>query len=285
MAVEFSTDRPPSPLKPPVWTWEVPLYFFVGGVAGLSAVIALAASLTGEAAATVAAARGVATAGAVVSPMLLIADLGRPARFLYMLRVFKWTSAMSVGAWTLAVFSGATFVALGLWWLAPDGPAWRAALAAADLTAAGAGLVLATYTGVLLGATVIPVWAAHHRMLPFEFGISSLGAAASLVELLGGFTVPLNRVAMAAAAIETALWVYRARKPGSGTQGPRTANHAPRTAHRAPRTAGLLSGPTALILRLAGLAFLPARAGAAAAAIAGSLLLRYGWLAAGRAKV
>ncbi len=204
--------------------------------------------------------------------MLLISDLGRPARFLYMLRIFKWTSAMSIGAWTLVVFSGATFAALGLWWLAQEGPGWQTTLLAADLVAAGAGLVLATYTGVLLGATVVPVWAAHHRMLPFEFGISSLGAAASLVEILGGFTTPLNRAAIAAAAIETMLWIARSRR-------------APRTENRVPRTASVLSGPTALLLRLAGLAFLPARAGAAAAAIAGSLLLRYGWLAAGRGKM
>ena len=30
-------------VKPPVWTWEIPLYFFTGGLAGMAATIALAA--------------------------------------------------------------------------------------------------------------------------------------------------------------------------------------------------------------------------------------------------
>src|SRR5206468_10462634 len=34
-------------LKRPSWTWEIPLYFFVGGAAGASAVIGAIASYTG----------------------------------------------------------------------------------------------------------------------------------------------------------------------------------------------------------------------------------------------
>ena len=90
-------------LKPPTWTWQVPLYFFVGGVAGISAVIALVAHLFGNAG-LIRAGLWVGFAGALISAPLLIADLGRPARFLNMLRVFKLRSAMSVGAWTLSGF-------------------------------------------------------------------------------------------------------------------------------------------------------------------------------------
>src|SRR3954468_13638929 len=71
-------------LKPPVWTWEVPSYFFVGGVAGGAAVIAFAAQLTPADAKLVRHARWIAAAGAVISAPLLIADLGRPERFLNM---------------------------------------------------------------------------------------------------------------------------------------------------------------------------------------------------------
>src|SRR5215471_11591623 len=98
-------------LKPPTWTWQVPLYFFVGGTAGMSAVIALVAHLLSKDAALVRTALWVAFAGALLSPPLLIADLGRRARFLNMLRVFKLQSAMSVGAWTLVVFSSAAGLA------------------------------------------------------------------------------------------------------------------------------------------------------------------------------
>ena len=100
-------------VKPPVWTWQIGLYFFVGGTAGMSGVLALAGLLTGQPLAFVRTALAVAFAGALISPVLLIADLGRPARFLNMLRVFKWRSAMSMGVWTLVLFSsfaGAAFL-------------------------------------------------------------------------------------------------------------------------------------------------------------------------------
>src|SRR5215471_5860662 len=138
------------PLKPPVWTWEIPIYFFVGGAAGAAAVIAGVGAATGADPAVITDARWIAAVGAVVSPVLLISDLGRPERFLNMLRVLKWQSPMSVGAWTLAVFSTAVFAAIGLRLLWPD--ATVLALVA-DATAGATGSVLATYTGVLIGAT------------------------------------------------------------------------------------------------------------------------------------
>ena len=90
-------------VKAPVWTWQIGLYLFVGGTAGMSAMLALVGVLTSPF--EFARALGVGFAGAVISPCLLIADSGRPARFFNMLRVFKWRSAMSVGVWTLVLFS------------------------------------------------------------------------------------------------------------------------------------------------------------------------------------
>ena len=95
-------------LKAPVWTWEVPAYFFVGGAAGAAALIAAVARRTGASDALVRDARWIAAAGGALSPPLLISDLGRPERFLNMLRVFKLRSPMSVGAWTLVAFSNAS---------------------------------------------------------------------------------------------------------------------------------------------------------------------------------
>ena len=83
-------------LKGPVWTWEVPIYLFVGGAAGAAAVIAAAATFAGDVA-MARDARWIAFAGAALSPVLLISDLGRPSRFLNMLRVCKRQSAMSIG--------------------------------------------------------------------------------------------------------------------------------------------------------------------------------------------
>src|SRR6185503_16186806 len=97
-------------LKPPPWTWEVPLYLFAGGVAGGSAVLALAARVGGAPSPTVTTALMLALAGVLLSAALLVSDLGRPARFLHMLRVFKWRSPMSVGVWLLTAFGGAVSV-------------------------------------------------------------------------------------------------------------------------------------------------------------------------------
>ena len=94
-------------LKEPPWTWEIPPYFFVGGAAGSAAVLGLVASWIGRDAKLARDCRYIAAAGTALSSALLISDLGRPERFLAMLRVFKPQSPMSVGAWTLAVFGTA----------------------------------------------------------------------------------------------------------------------------------------------------------------------------------
>src|SRR5258708_27046799 len=154
-------------VKPPVWTWQIGLCLFVGGTAGMSGVIALAGLLNGQPLNFVRAALGVALAGALISPALLIWDLGRPMRFLNMVRVFKWRSAMSMGVWTLMLFgnfAGAAFVlavardslmTLGVPSVVLSGLAF-ALVAGTALS----GVILATYTGVLLGATAVPAWSA-----------------------------------------------------------------------------------------------------------------------------
>src|SRR5215469_15979837 len=98
-------------LKEPSWTWEIPLYFFIGGAAGTASVIAGIAHLTGASPKLVRDARRLSIAGAILSPALLISDLGRPERFLAMLRVFKPQSPMSVGVWMLMGFSAGTTAA------------------------------------------------------------------------------------------------------------------------------------------------------------------------------
>ena len=170
-------------VKPPVWTWQIGLYLFVGGTAGMSGVIALAASRDRrQPSAFVRAALGVACRRRADLALPADLGLGRPARFLYMLRVFKWRSAMSMGVWTLVVFSGfadAAFVleSAAVPLITRGVPPLRHHTFGATLVigAAGSGAVLATYTGVLLGATVIPAWSSHHRLLPFHFGLVALG--------------------------------------------------------------------------------------------------------------
>jgi hypothetical protein len=167
-------------IKQPIWTPEIPMYFYTGGLAGASAGLALLSDLRGEHAAA-RRAWGLALAGAVASPALLISDLGVPRRFLNMLRMFKVTSPMSVGSWILAAFGTATApAALHAWTDGGLGGLGRAA----QIGSGAFGMPLASYTAALVANTSIPVW--HHARyeLPFVFAAGaaiSAGAAAVML--------------------------------------------------------------------------------------------------------
>lgn len=260
-------------LKPPVWTWEVPSYFFIGGAAGASAVIAAAAQIGGADEDLVRDARWIAAAGANLSTPLLIADLGRPERFLNMLRVFKVQSPMSVGAWTVAAFGAASTAAAfaDLVRRKTDLPV-KVLGDASAFVAATTGLVMTTYTGVLIGATSIPAWNQHVHLLPVHFGASALGSAVSLLELRGHDETALNALGIGAAIFETLA--------GMVIEGTDDVESEPLRHGRTGtiiRIGGTLSGPVPLILRLFG-----ARKAAALSTLAGSLITRFAWVEAGK---
>ena len=170
-------------IKEPVWIWSIPLYFYVGGAAGAASLLgATAEAFGGEGLRKLGhRCRWVGMAGDIVSSGLLIHDLGRPERFLNMLRVFRPTSPMSVGSWVL-VGSGAMNTASVLFagrrgWLGRVGDG--AAVAAGLL-----GLPLAGYTAVLLANTAVPLWQATRKSLPLLFMSSAVAGAGSLLELL-----------------------------------------------------------------------------------------------------
>ena len=266
-------------VRPPVWTWEIPLYFFVGGLGGMSAVIAVSALLFNQLEFAVTA-MWVAAIASVISPILLILDLGRPHLFINMLRVFKPQSAMSMGAWILAAFGTCVVPGLVLLELHASGLVNGAidsflGVAAVTLILASAvfGMLLATYTGVLIGATAIPAWFLHHRLLPIHFGTAGLGSAAALLELLGHRIVPLNAIGFFAAAVETVLLIWLSfDKHGVADR----AIHEHRSGWLI-RIGGVLTGPFPLVLRFFGAVPL-----AAISFLVGALLSRFGWLAVGK---
>jgi formate-dependent nitrite reductase membrane component NrfD len=250
----------------PVWTWEVPLYFFVGGAAGGAAIIGSVAQWSGTNGGLSRDAKWIAAAGGPISAALLTADLGRPERFVNMLRVFKPQSAMSVGSWTLTAFSGSSTAAL------VPVVATVAAPASAVLGAA-----MITYTGVLIGATAVPVWNQSVRLLPIHFAASGVASAAALLTLMGHDDKALDDIAIGAAAVETfiggAIEMNENRALAPLKEGP---------SGWVIRVGGVLSGPVPLLCRAAGRS--PGwRRVASVAALAGSLLTRIGWIAAGRA--
>lgn len=173
-------DRPV--LKRPVWSWEIPLYYFTGGAAGASFVLGAAAQLDGSGALTplIRRCHWAGIIGSTISGGLLISDLGRPSRFLNMLRVFRPTSPMNMGVWIL---SGAAPAAM-LGGLLLRRPGILGVLGESFGFVSGLfGMGLATYTGVLVGNSAIPVWQVSRRILPILFGASAVSSAGSLFDL------------------------------------------------------------------------------------------------------
>jgi formate-dependent nitrite reductase membrane component NrfD len=183
-------------LKEPVWKAEIPCYFFTGGLAGASSVLSLAARLAGNER-LARTSLFVGLAAEVASPALLIGDLGRPERFLNMLRVLKPTSPMSVGSWVLAASGGATTTAAGCELLG----IFPRLKATAEVASAAAGAPLAVYTATLVSNTAVPAWHEARRELPFVFAgasAASAGAAAALL-LSPRDAAPARRLAIAGA--------------------------------------------------------------------------------------
>jgi len=180
-------------LKQPTWRWEIIWYFFFGGLAAGCYVIASIAALFGSPED-----RRVARTGYYLSllallpcPPLLIKDLGRPERFLNMLRIFKVKSPMSMGTWGLvsfSFFSGITAVIqvardgiLGDWWGARALSALPQKLIA--LPGALLGVFLGGYTGVLLASTSVPLWS-RSKLLGAVFVSSAMSTSAALITLV-----------------------------------------------------------------------------------------------------
>lgn len=271
-------------IKEPSWSWEIPLYFFIGGAAGAAGVIAGVARLTGDSPKLVRDARRIAMAGSVLSPALLISDLGRPARFLAMLRVFKPQSPMSVGVWILMGFGAGTSAAtLGSWLRERSGESALARFleTAGDVGALLFGMPLASYTGALIGVTVIPAWNRNAGMLPLHFAASGVNSGAGLLELAGHQSRALNWLGMGAAAVETGMGASIELEKHPAVD---PLKHGP--SGWLIRVGGVLSGPIPLALRAMSLFTSGKRAAkfrkyAAVSSVVGSAVTRVAWIQAG----
>lgn len=271
-------------LKEPQWTQLIPFYFFVGGAAGSLGVIGSLADLIAGEEALAAKARWLAFGGSVLSGALLVADLGRPSRFLNMLRVFKPQSTMSMGSWILSgfsVFASASSFADALEYF------WGKNLLVHLLRGLGRigsiafGMPFHNYTGVLLATTALPVWNERAGSLPGHFGMSGLQSGASILELVGHEdNRALNLLGLFSASMET--W----EKIDITSNSSQALLPLKKGSSGALVSAGAwLSGPVPLMLRLASL--MPGRPSglrclAACSGIAGSLFTRYGWVHAGK---
>jgi hypothetical protein len=272
-------------LKEPQWTQLIPLYFFVGGAAGSLGVIGSLADLLGGEQKLAERARWLALGGSVLSGALLVTDLGRPSRFLNMLRVFKPQSTMSMGSWVLSGFSVFAFTSS-----AADAieHLWGANLLIHLLRGMGRvgstifGMPFHNYTGVLLATTAMPVWNARADSLPGHFGMSGLQSGVSILELMGHEeSRALNLLGVLSASMET--W-EKIDISTSDSRALRPLKHG--SSGALVGTGAWLSGPIPLLLRLGSLVLpdreVALRRLAACAGIAGSLFTRYGWVQAGK---
>jgi hypothetical protein len=203
-AAEFTSYYGRPILKRPTWkNPDVPVYLWAGGMAGTASVLSALAGET-ERPALRRGGRLVAAGGAALGTVALVHDLGRPARFLNMLRVIKPTSPLSVGSWILAPFatlasaaaaSELTGVAPRLGRLA----GWGAALL---------GPPLASYTAVLVSDTAVPAWHEASDDLPALFTGSAAAAGGGAGLVISGVTghlrenTPAARLGAFGAAVE-----------------------------------------------------------------------------------
>jgi DMSO reductase anchor subunit len=262
-------------LKQPTWkSPDIPAYLFSGGLAGASAVLAELAAATDRPGLRRAARLG-AAGGALAGVGLLIHDLGRPARFLNMLRMLKVTSPLSVGTWILSPFSALATVAAASELTGVAAPLGRAA----GVGAAVLGGPMTTYTAVLVSDTAIPAWHDAYRELPLVFGASAVSAAGGLGLLAAPVAEngPAARLGAVGAGVELAAGAAMERRLGAVGEKYRTGRAARwMRAARALSAAGIAGA-------LVGRRHRTVSAVSGLALLAGSLATRFGVFEAGRA--
>ena len=277
---EFTSYYGRPVIKEPVWEVpDVPAYLFLGGLAGASSVLAAGAQLAGYRELT--RISKVAALGAItLSGVALVHDLGRPGRFLNMLRVFKPSSPMSVGSWLLAGYGPVAGAAA----LAEVTGTFPRAGAAATAGAGLLGPAIATYTAALICDTAVPAWHEAHREMPYVFAGSAASAAGGLGLLLTrpADAQPARNLAVLGASVELvakrALMSRLAATPGLSLAEPYERGQAGVVLRVAEvLTAGGLAG-AALGGRSRAVSAL-----SGAALVAASAMTRYGIFQAGMA--
>src|SRR5215208_2060986 len=182
------------PIKHAHWTWQIPIYFWVGGIGAGTHLFSTVAQLLGhEDEALKRASRYTVLVTMILSPILLIWDLGRPERFYNMLRILKLRSPMSTQSWSLFTFGNLAGL-LAARQAAEDGVLGRNALSRLairliperllSVLALPFGMFVGFNTGNLISATSVPMWARNWMLMAPTFLTSGLSTALSLLSLV-----------------------------------------------------------------------------------------------------
>jgi formate-dependent nitrite reductase membrane component NrfD len=263
-------------INPPVWEeFNIAGYLFAGGLAGASSIVAAGGELTGRR--RLARRSKLCASGAIgFSLIVLIRDLGRPARFINMMRVFKPSSPMSVGTWILMAYAPLNFAATASDVTGILPMVGRAASAGAAVL----GSAVATYTAALISDTAVPAWHEAHEEMPFVFAGSATSAGAGFGLLAAPLqeSGPLQRLALLGALTEYIAVEILERRLGVVAEAVQTGK-----AGRRLKAAKLLTAAGAVgAATIAG----RSRAGAVltgASLLAGSAFSRFGLFSGGMA--
>ncbi len=255
---------------------HLPAYLFLGELSGAAAVLGVVAGAARRPG-LVRAGRLVAAAAAQAGAAFLTAELGRPERFLNMLRVAKPTSPMSMGSWILVSHTGLTAAAAASSVTGRVVGLGSAAAAASAVT----GPLLAAYPGVLLADTAVPAWHSSHRELPLLFAGGALTAAAAAGLVAGALSGdpgdfgPAQRLALIGAVVEGAAELALERRTDVAAEPYHQGDSA--TLLRGARLTTMLGATMALGARRSRLAAVTS----AALLVGGGLCVKFAVLRAG----
>ncbi len=271
------------------WKDEISAYLFFGGVAGGCGVLSYGAQFFGND--ELRRNTRLVSLGAVgVGTVCLIADLGRPERFLNMMRTVKPTSPMSWGTWILSVFGTTAGIASAaevdrlLGEKAPLGPLRPVLHAVSSSAGFGMGVLgapLAAYTAALLSMTSTPTWTAARKGLPFLFVSSASLASGGIAMALTSRenAGPARRLALAGVAGDLAAMEYTKRTMHPLEREPMETGEPGRKLKLAETL--VIAGGVGTLLFAKRSRILAVASGVALAA--GSALTRFGFVEAGHA--
>lgn len=195
------------------WGWELPLYFFLIGTAAMSFVLVAAPSTVGggmRALEPVQKSGGIVTLVliAVCGP-LLIYDLGQPARFLYPIIHFHYSSPLSWGSVLLVLFAISVVVYL-LGVLRGGSASLKPVAVLGSLLA----LTMPLYTGWdMMAQQARELW--HSVSIPVLFVALSFSSGAAMIALIAQIsgkmdeaaTTVLRRVLLGSVGITLVLFI------------------------------------------------------------------------------